>query len=295
MNIENWINSHTESLSGKKAAVTGSTGGIGRELCRRLANLGADLILVNRNSEKSRALGDELRRDFPNIKTEYVSADLEDIDSVKSACGELSALLPDALILNAGAYSIPRHKCSTGYDNVFQINFASHYYIVKELLPVLREKDGRVIAVGSIAHNYSNTDPGDVDFSTRARASRVYGNSKRYLMFSLYELFRREERAKLAVAHPGITFTNITSHYPKPVFALIKHPMKVIFMKPETACLSILEGMFDCCGYHEWIGPSLFDVWGIPAKRKLSTCSEEESQRIFETAERVYEAMKKGD
>lgn len=293
MSTATWLRNNTECLAGKTVAVFGSTGGIGRELCRHLASLGADLILADRNAERSRAGGDELRRLYPETNVEYVTADLEDIDSVKAACGELKRLRPDAVIHNAGAYSIPRHKCTTGLDNVFQINFASPYYITKELLPILRENGGRIIAVGSIAHNYSKTDPADTDFSTRKKSSLVYGNAKRYLMFALTELFREETKAYLAVTHPGITFTNITAHYPKLIFAVIKHPMKVIFMKPRRAALSILRGSFESTGYFEWIGPAIFDVWGMPKKRLLRTCSEEESRRIFEAAERVYEGMRK--
>ena len=33
MNIKKWLHINTESLKGKRVAVTGSTGGIGRELC----------------------------------------------------------------------------------------------------------------------------------------------------------------------------------------------------------------------------------------------------------------------
>lgn len=292
MNTEKWIRENTESLAGKSVTVFGSTGGIGRELCRHLAGLGADLILADRNAERSKAGGEELKRLYPEVKIEYVTADLEDILSVKAACEKLKMMKPDVVIHNAGAYSIPRHKCSTGFDNVFQINFASPYYITKELLPVLRERQGRVIAVGSVAHNYSKTDPADVDFSTRTKSSLVYGNAKRYLMFALHGLFQGETEAHLAVTHPGITFTNITAHYPKLIFAVIKHPMKVIFMKPRTAALSILQGMFDSTAYHEWIGPAVFDVWGMPKKRLLPTVSVEESRSIFETAEKIYGEMK---
>ena len=107
-------------------------------------------------------------------------------------------------------------------------------------------------------------------------------------MFALHELFRDEAGAHLAVTHPGITFTNITAHYPKLIFAVIKHPMKVIFMKPKKACLSILAGLFDSTKYGEWIGPGVFDVWGFPKKRMLRTVTAEESRRIFETAEKIY-------
>ena len=107
-------------------------------------------------------------------------------------------------------------------------------------------------------------------------------------MFSLYELFENESEATLSVTHPGITFTNITAHYPKVIFALIKHPMKVIFMKAEKAALSIVKGLFDRTEYHTWYGPRVFDVWGLPSKKKLRTCSTSESARIAEIADNVY-------
>lgn len=286
------MNENTTSLSGKTVAVTGATGGIGRELCAYLCLLGANLVLADRNSERSNALRKELLAKFPDVEIHHVRCDLSDIDSVRSAACELCALGIDALIHNAGAYSIPRMTCATGLDNVFQINFASPYYLTKELLPMLRERGGRVVCVGSVAHNYSKTDPYDVDFATRSRASLAYGNAKRYLMFALYGLFEGETHAHLSVTHPGITFTNITAHYPPLIFAIIKNPMKVIFMKPRKASLSILRGLLEDTARNEWIGPRFFDVWGLPKKRTLTTCSAEESFRIFESAEEIYEKMR---
>ena len=292
MNIKKWLKFNTTSLAGKTVAVTGTTGGIGKQLCRYLAGLGANLILLDRNPLKSEKFRAELIKEY-EVSVKCFKVDLEDIISVKNVVCKLRSETINVFIHNAGAYSIPRHMCDTGLDNVFQINFASPYYITKELLPQLRQVDGRVVAVGSIAHNYSKTDMNDIDFSTRKQASLVYGNAKRYLMFSLYELFKGEEKASLAVTHPGITFTNITAHYPKPIFALIKHPMKIIFMKPEKACLSILKGVFTKTDYHEWIGPSLFNVWGCPAICRLSTCSVEESRRIGASAEDILQKTEK--
>ena len=291
MRIEKWLKKNTVSLVGKTVAVTGSTGGLGREICHYLARLGADLILVDRNRERSQAHRAAILSEYPEREVLCVSADMENMESVRAATEELARLQPDVLVLNAGAYSIPRKICDTGYGNVFQIHFVSPYYMVRELLPTLRQKRGRVVAVGSIAHNYSKTDPDDVDFSTRQAASRVYGNAKRYLMFSLFELFREETDVSLSVVHPGITFTNITAHYPKIVFAIIKHPMKVIFMKPRHAALSIVWGLFESTEYHTWIGPRLFDVWGLPSKKRLRTVSERESREIFERAEKIYRSL----
>ena len=292
MNIEKWFYKNTDSLKGKIAAVTGATGGIGRELCFYLAKLGASIILLSRNTEKTFDLEKSLKIHFPDVKIKHIYLNLEDFSSVKKACEELKNFEIDFLIHNAGVYNIPRHKCSTGYDNVFQTNFISPYYMTKELLPGIREK---VAVVGSIAHNYSKIDVGDIDFSKRKSSAKVYGNSKRFLMFSMYELFLKKEKPLLSIVHPGITFTNITNHYPKFIFAVIKNPMKIIFMKPKKACLSIIQGLFEHCEYHTWTGPKFFNIWGIPKKKKLYTCSVSESKKIYEIAEKIYCNLKKYD
>ena len=284
MNIQNWLDKNTTSLDGKKVVISGSTGGLGRELCFYLASLGAELVLLDRNSEKSLALADELKNRFPTLAVSHIRADMSDMESVKAAADRLSEIDIDYLILNAGAYSIPRHTCDTGYDNVFQINFISPYYLARRLLPGIEKRGGKLVAVGSIAHNYSKIDENDVDFATRKKASLVYGNAKRYLTYSLFAL----NSTSVTITHPGISFTGITNHYPKLIFALIKHPMKIIFMHPRVACLSVLKGMFTDCKSGEWIGPSLFDVWGMPRKKPLRTAKASESEKIAQIAEEIY-------
>ena len=286
MSKKRWLEKNTSSLCGKTVAITGSTGGLGKALCAHLASLGASLVLVDRNAERSSAHRTDLINKY-GIPVTCVTAELESTASVDNAAECLCEIGIDMLILNAGAYSIPRHKCDSGFDNVFQINFVSQYTLSKKLLPHLRERNGKVVAVGSIAHRYSKVDKSDVDFSTRKSSALAYGNSKRYLMHALYGLFEGEERASLSIVHPGITLTNITAHYPKIVFAIIKHPMKVIFMSPEKASLCILKGVFDTCEREEWIGPRAFDVWGYPKKKRLSSISENERKHIYDVSHRL--------
>ena len=287
MSIKNWMKNNTCSLKGKTVAITGSTGGLGKEICLFLASLGASLVLVDRNINRSASRKQEISNLYPNTDVTLVTADLEDISSVKLACEKLKSLPLDILILNAGAYSIPRRICDTGYDNVFQINFVSQYYIARSLAPLLKVRGGRVVAVGSIAHNYSKTDNSDTDFSTRTKASLAYGNAKRFLMYSLYSL-SESSGVPLSVVHPGITFTNITAHYPPLIFAVIKHPIKIIFMHPRKACLSVIKGVFDTCGSREWIGPRVFDIWGYPKKRRLNTCDDSEYTFIAQETENIF-------
>ena len=291
MRRDAWIKKNTERLDGKTVAITGATGGLGGVLCRDVLALGASLLLLDRNRQKSDVLKEKLLAEYSHADIGQITLDLSDMASVKAACEQLESRPLDVLIHNAGAYSIPRCTCDTGYDNVFQINFISPYYMTRRLLPLLRERRGRVVVVGSIAHNYSKSDANDIDFSTRKRASLVYGNAKRYLMFALHELFRREELASLSVTHPGITFTGITAHYPPLIFAVIKYPMKVIFMPARTAALSVLRGVFAPTPYGTWWGPWLFDVWGRPTRRTLRTCSARERADIAARAERIYKKV----
>ncbi len=281
--MKNRINT---SLTGKTVAVTGCTGGLGRELCFRLASMGADLIMLDRNQAKSQALEKELTGKF-NVKITRIKTELECMAQVKSLAEELILLNPDIFVANAGAYSIPRHTCDSGFDNVFQINFVSHYYIASRL----REENSRIriVAVGSVAHRYSILDKNDIDFKTRKSSALVYGNSKRYLMLAFSEKFGDDG---LAIVHPGITFTNITAHYPKLIFALIKHPMKIIFMKPKRAVESIAEGIFRDTSKGGWIGPRFFGVWGKPKISKFKAFSTFDRQIAYKNAEKIYNKLK---
>lgn len=283
MNYERWLKKNAGTLSGKRVAITGATGGIGMELCRHLAHLDAELVLLNRSQEKTKALIARLKSEFPNILVSFIPLDLTDMQSVDAAVECLQADCPDLLIHNAGAYSIPRYKTSLLVDNVFQINCLAPFYMTERLIEPLRQRQGRVVIVGSIAHTYSKTDAADLDFATRRAASRVYGNAKRTLMLAMYERFQTETAVSLSVVHPGITFTNITAHYPKFVFALIKHPMKVLFMSPKKAALCVVQGVFTPCRYGEWIGPRVAGIWGLPRKTVLHTFDRGEAARAYET------------
>ncbi len=285
--IDRYTEKNFPSLEGKIIALSGSTGGLGRQLCRLILSRGGRLILIDRNPQKQSKLMDELAGEYPNGAIYPLAADMEDILSVKVLCERLKEQKPDVIIHNAGAYDIPRHICSTGYDNVFQINFVSPYYITRELAPL----GTKIVVVGSIAHNYSKTDEKDTDFRTRRASSLVYGNAKRYSMFAHLEL-AKGEGCSLAVTHPGITMTGITDHYPKWLYAIIKHPMKLIFMSNRKAALSIMQGIYNNTDNYTWIGPKIFNVWGYPSKKKLTTCKPQEISYIFTKAEEIYNTIK---
>lgn len=288
MNCQKWLKRYENGLAGKTAVLFGATGGLGQELCKDILALGGRLITVDRSREKAEKNTAELKKSFPTAEITNLFADLSDFASVQAVVRQLQQREIDIVIHNAGAYSVPRFTTDLGFDNVYQINFVAPYYITGELLPQLTQRKGAVVAAGSIAHNYSKTDPDDWDFSTRKQASLVYGNAKRQWMYTLLELSKEHPEVSFSVAHPGIAFTGITNHYPKLIFAIIKHPMKVIFMKPKQAALSIVMGMFEKTEPYSWIGPRFFDVWGMPRKKLLRTATPAEIKAIYHHAKQIF-------
>ena len=293
MNISKWLNNNCKNLHGKRVVVTGATGGLGREICLMLAELNADITLACRNKEKTNSLINEIKSIYPHTNIEFVELDLNTLSSVDDCIKKIQAYNGiDILINNAGIYNVPLKTLDSGYNNVFQVNFVYTYYLTKKLLPELQKKaNSTCITLGSVAHNYSKIDPKDIDFSTRKKHSKIYGNSKRFLMFSLYELFKDIKDVNLAIVHPGVTLTNMTNHYPKAINWLVKIFIKLFFPHPKKASLSIIYGSNHNCRYHEWIGPRILNVWGKPKINKLKTCTNQESQEIFSIAENLYNSI----
>ena len=291
MKIEKWLEENTHSLKGKTICITGSTGDLAQIFTEKLAKMGANFIFANRNREKSEKQKADLLSKYPNLKIEIVSVDLSDMNSVKLCVCKLKQFHIDILILNSAVYNVPRKTTNSGYDNIFQINFVSQYYITKQLLPSLRKtKNSKVVVLGSIAYNYSKVNFDNIQMLSTKNSSKAYGNSKRFLMFSLAQLLKNSN-IKLSIAHPGVTLTQMTNHYPFLINWLVKIGIKILFPKAEKACLSIIKGVFDESQEDEWIGPKKHNIWGYPRKQKLKKLNKDEANKVFLEAEKIYSKL----
>lgn len=292
MNINKWLQANTTELNNKIAVVTGATGGLGREICRELARLGAHIVLACRNEKLSNSLKDELLKDFPDARIDYLSLDLSSMESVNSFIKSVKKFDGiDIFINNAGVYNVPLKTLDSGYNNIFQINFLYTYYLTRELIPELEKRENSVcVTLGSIAHNYSHIDLSDIDFSTYKKPSKIYGNSKRYLMFSLFQLFE-SKKTRLSIVHPGVTLTNMTNHYPKAINWLVKLGIKLVFPSPRQAVLSVIKGIYQSPDFEQWIGPSICNIWGKPKVQTLNTVSKEEYSDICRITDLLMEEI----
>lgn len=75
-------------MEGKTVLVTGSTGGIGKETARQLAELGATVILVGRDQDRADAAVTDLRGSTGNGNIIAITADMSRLRDVRRLAEE---------------------------------------------------------------------------------------------------------------------------------------------------------------------------------------------------------------
>lgn len=142
-------------FAGRVAIVTGSSSGIGEAIARRLAGLGARVVVNSATSvDAGRRVAGELGPDAM-----YVQADIGDptacrrlIDETLARHGRL-----DMLVNNAGwTRVVPHADLDSLTDEIFartmQVNVNGTWWLSKAAMPHLRKSDdGQVLNVTSIA------------------------------------------------------------------------------------------------------------------------------------------------
>ncbi|MEM6441410.1 MAG: SDR family NAD(P)-dependent oxidoreductase [Pseudomonadota bacterium] len=112
--------------------ITGSTGGLGREIAAQLAARGDALILVNRSRTKAEAQREELRASRPDLPVELVTADLMDIADAAERIAALPGRI-DALYNNAGVLTARKTLSAQGYESQFAVNVLAAYLLILKL------------------------------------------------------------------------------------------------------------------------------------------------------------------
>jgi 3-oxoacyl-[acyl-carrier protein] reductase len=149
-------------LTGRKALVTGASGGIGEEIARLLHKQGAIVGLHGTRVEKLEALAAEL-----GDRVRIYPADLSDRDAVKALAVKAEAELEgvDILVNNAGITKdgLFVRMSDEDWDNVIEVNLTSAFRLTRELThPMMRRRFGRIINITSIVAVTGN--PGQANY-----------------------------------------------------------------------------------------------------------------------------------
>lgn len=192
----------------KVCVITGGNSGVGRAMAEQLGALGAQVVLVCRNTERGREAMEALSRKTGGDRFELVLADLSVREEIHRAADEIRARHPriHALINNAGVYLPRRHVTREGLEVMFATNHLAPYLLTHALMEALvAAAPARVITVSSEGHRMGRIDLGDLQAERRFRALQQYCNTKLANILFTRELSRRfHGRGIVATAfHPG--------------------------------------------------------------------------------------------
>ncbi|KAK5649538.1 hypothetical protein RI129_000567 [Pyrocoelia pectoralis] len=160
-------------FSGKIAVITGSTQGIGLETARRFAQEGAKVIISSRKQKNVDDALKTLHNEGLDVKglVCHVSKQ-EDRRRLLYEAEQLGGI--DIIFQNAGANPIPGPliDCTESlWDKIFDTNLKASFFLVKESLPLMKQRQGgSIIFCSSIGAYVPNSKIG------------VYGCSKTALL-----------------------------------------------------------------------------------------------------------------
>ena len=191
--------------TGRRALVTGSTSGIGRETALALGRLGADVVVHGRDADAGASVVEQLRA--TGADAEFVRADFASVDSVRELAATVREGEPlDLLFNNAGGLFGEGRLTDAGVEYTFHVNHLSPYLLTAELLDHLAD-GARVVTTASAAHQGATLDLDGVRQVGNYSGMGAYSRSKLANVLFAAELARRLEAAGRPVTansvHPG--------------------------------------------------------------------------------------------
>lgn len=212
----------TLDLHGRTMIVTGASSGIGAVTARTLIAWGAEVAVVGRNPERTRAVAEQIGG------TPFV-ADFDRLDDVRKLAGQLLERYPQIHVLmnNAGGLVSERALTVDGYERTFQSNHLAPFLLTRLLLPrliataaalqgpgepVAFHPPVRIISTASVAHRFGQLRPDDLDWAKRRWFGgwSAYGTSKLATILFMRELAARTAGTGVGAysVHPGFVATS---------------------------------------------------------------------------------------
>ncbi len=150
--LDRWAPLDSYDLTGRVVVLTGPTSGLGLAAARRLAGMGASLVLLGRDRARTEAVRASLPRGTGAPPHTVVVADMSDLSAVRHAGQQIADQRPviDVLVHNAGALSARRTVTAEGVETTVAAQVVGPFLLTSMLLDQLRNAaPGRVLTMSS--------------------------------------------------------------------------------------------------------------------------------------------------
>ena len=139
-------------LQNKNALVIASSQGLGKAIATELVREGANVMLSGRSEEKLAEVKKELKS-IGTGKVSYCVADITKPSDIKNLVnttvrefGVIELLVNNAGGPKAGTFN---DMSDEDWKNAFELNLLSYIRIIREVLPSLKEKGGKIVNIAS--------------------------------------------------------------------------------------------------------------------------------------------------
>jgi 3-oxoacyl-[acyl-carrier protein] reductase len=137
-------------LKGKKALVTGATGGLGAEIAKALHHQGAEMVISGTRKEKLETLAKEMGKGV-----HVIPCDLSNAEATQNLILEAEKVLEglDILVNNAGLTQdgLMLRMSDEQWTKVIEVNLTSIFRLSREAIKgMMKRRAGRIINITSI-------------------------------------------------------------------------------------------------------------------------------------------------
>ncbi|XP_034064379.1 dehydrogenase/reductase SDR family member on chromosome X-like isoform X1 [Gymnodraco acuticeps] len=268
---------------GKVAIVTGGGRGIGYEVVRHMARLGAHVIIGGRDEQEGLAAVRRICEEYKEAKVEFTKLDLASLQSVRQFVQSFKERdLPlNILVNNAGVMLLPEGRTEDGFEQHFGVNYLGHFLLTWLLLDTLKDSGkcgyfSRVVNVCSSAHRIGEIRLNDLNSCQSYSAHAAYCHSKlAQLWFSSHlhqELQCGGFPLSSCAVDPGMVDTALYRHLWTPLCLAQSTIARLLFRTPAEGATTVLfaalspaleggecGGGYWANGHREMTTPTSFD------------------------------------
>ena len=226
------------TMQGRICLITGATNGIGKSTAQALARMGATVVIVGRNAQKTAQVVEEIRAASGNHTVDSLLADLSSRQEVRRLASEFKSKYSQLHVLlnNAGGTFTTRQLSADGIEMTFALNHLAYFQLTNLLLDTIKASaPARIINVSSDAHSGGKIEFDNLQGERSYSIFGPYGNSKLANILFTTELARRLEGTGVTAnaLHPGFTSTGFGKNNPGLLMKMIRAVVPLIARSPE--------------------------------------------------------------
>ncbi|KAH3747905.1 WW domain-containing oxidoreductase-like [Dreissena polymorpha] len=209
---------------GRTVIITGGNSGIGYQVAKEMAFMGAKVILAVRTEERGKSAIAKIKADYEERKKgdntyniivreemdlQYHVCDLASLKSTMQFIDwfKSTGLVCHVLICNACTYSLHEVLTEDKWESTYQVNYLAHFLLISQFLPGIckSEEECRIVIISSQSHHRIHFD---ADYAATSRMKKFDG-FKTYANCKLFQIMLMYSLDKILEHHPKVDVLSV--------------------------------------------------------------------------------------